>query len=206
MCGIFGIIGRSGNNLKLLKLMSKVQEFRGPDKKYFYSNKKKKIFLGTNRLSVIDIKRGHQPMMSDNKNFLVTFNGAIYNFRKIKEYLIKKKISFKTNCDTEVIANAYQYWGSKAFNYFDGMWAICIYDIKKSEIILSRDYVGQKPLYYTFNNNYLLFSSQIKGLLVDKNIPVKICDNSISEYFQYSFIPAPKTLLKNIFQLNPGSF
>ena len=74
---------------------TKVQEFRGPDKKYFYSDKKKKIFLGTNRLSVIDIKRGHQPMMSDNKNFLVTFNGTIYNFREIKEYLIKKKNFFQ---------------------------------------------------------------------------------------------------------------
>jgi len=206
MCGIFGIVGKPGNNLNLLKSMSKVQEFRGPDKKYFYNNVKKKIFLGTNRLSVIDIKHGHQPMPSANKNFLVSFNGTIYNFKEIKNYLIEKKIKFKTNSDTEVIANAYQHWGIKAFNYFDGMWAISVYDIKKSLIILSRDYTGQKPLYYTLNKKYLLFSSQINGILEDKSIDKKISSEGISEYFQYSFIPAPKTLLKNIYQLSPGSY
>ena len=206
MCGIFGIIGKPGNNLRLLKAMSKVQEFRGPDKKYFYNNVKKKIFLGTNRLAVIDIKNGHQPMLSSDRDYLVNFNGTIYNFEEIKKYLIKKKIKFKTNCDTEVIANAYQYWGKKSFNYFDGMWAISIYDIKNHKIILSRDYAGQKPLYYSINKNYLLFSSQISGILEDKSVPRKVSNEGISEYFQYSFIPPPKTLLKNIYQLAPGSF
>ena len=206
MCGIFGIIGKPGNNLRLLKSMSKVQEFRGPDKKYFYNNKKKNIFLGTNRLAVIDIKHGHQPMPSSDKDYLVNFNGTIYNFKEIKKYLIKKKIKFNTNCDTEVIANAYQYWGKKSFNYFDGMWAISIYDIKSHKIILSRDYTGQKPLYYSINKNYLLFSSQISGILEDKSVSKKISTEGISEYFQYSFIPAPNTLLQNIYQLAPGSY
>ena len=131
MCGIFGIIDQSRKkNLKLLKKMSKAQIYRGPDKKYFFFDNKNGVSIGTNRLAIIDIKNGHQPMISNDKNYFVNFNGAIYNFNEIKNFLKTKNFFFKTECDTEVIANAYQYWGDKAFNYFDGMWAISIYDKK----------------------------------------------------------------------------
>ena len=156
---IFGIIGKSDTGL--LKKMSKCQLYRGPDDQTFFTNKKFKISFGMNRLAVIDKKNGNQPMFSHDGRHLLIFNGAIYNFLELKKYL-EKKINFKTNSDTEVLVNSFNYWGKKCFNYFDGMWAVAIYDFKKNTTYLSRDYVGQKPLFFNHNKDLLIFSSQIK--------------------------------------------
>ena len=118
MCAIFGIIGKS--DIRLLKKMSKCQIYRGPDHQAFYLNEKLKLSLGMNRLAVIDKKKGNQPMFSHDGRHLLIFNGAIYNFKEIKKFL-QRKIKFKTNSDTEVFVNSFNYWGIKCFNYFDGM-------------------------------------------------------------------------------------
>ena len=143
-------------------------------------------------------------MFSFNKRFITVFNGCIYNFLEIKKYLISKNINFSTNSDTEVVVNAYMHFGDKSFNYFDGMWAIAIYDSEKKELLLSRDYVGQKPLYYSKNDNYYIFSSQLSGIMLDEKSSTKISKNNLKKYFTYSFIPAPDTLFENIYQLEPG--
>ena len=203
MCAIFGIVGKS--DLNLIKEISRTQIFRGPDKQDFYSDANL-ISIGNNRLAVIDVENGSQPMLSEDGRYVIVYNGCIYNFKEIKEYLISKNINFKTDCDTEVIVNSFMYFGTKCFNYFDGMWAIAIYDIKEKKCYLSRDYIGQKPLYYTVNKNYLLFSSQLKGILVDKKIKKRIKELSLKKYFSYSHIPAPLTIYEDIYQLEPGSF
>jgi len=202
MCAIFGTIGKS--NLNLLKEISQKQIFRGPDRQSFYVSPDNLVSMGNNRLSVIDQKNGNQPMYSNDKRYVVVFNGCIYNFNEIKEFLKKKKIEFITKSDTEVLINAYQYFGSKAFNYFDGMWAIAIYDQKNKELLLSRDYVGQKPLYYTKNNNYYIFSSQLEGILIDKEVKTKISKKNLREYFAYSHVPAPNTIFEKIYQVEAG--
>jgi len=202
MCAIFGTVGIA--NLKLIKEISKKQIFRGPDEQNFYVSKDNLVCLGNNRLSVIDKENGKQPMFSSNKKFVTVFNGCIYNFLEIKKYLQSKNINFSTNSDTEVVANAYMYFGDKSFNYFDGMWAIAIYDQEKREILLSRDYVGQKPLFYTKNKNYYIFSSQLDGIILDKNSSLNLSQKNLKRYFSYSFIPAPYTPFENIFQLEPG--
>ena len=202
MCAIFGSIGTS--NLNLIKKISEKQIYRGPDEQNFYVSDDNLVSMGNNRLSVIDKEKGKQPMFSSDKRFVVVFNGCIYNFLEIQSYLKKKGINFYTNSDTEVLVNAYMYFGQKAFNYFDGMWAVAIYDKDQNEVILSRDYVGQKPLYYTKNSNYYLFSSQLNGLLVDDNVSKKISQENIKKYFQYSFVPAPKTIFEKIYQIEPG--
>ena len=166
MCAIFGIIGKTDK--VLINKISSSQLFRGPDSQENYINEEKLFCLGNNRLAVIDEKGGKQPMYSQDKKNLVVFNGAIYNFKEIREYLKKKGIDFHTDSDTEVIANSYMYWGKKMFNFFDGMWAISIYDEKRNEIILSRDYVGQKPLFYLKNNKCIYFSSYLRSLAADK--------------------------------------
>ena len=204
MCAIFGIIGKS--NLALIQNISNLQKFRGPDKQSFFDCEKGFLTMGNNRLSVIDAINGEQPMFSSDGRFVVVFNGCIYNFREIREALIHKKINFKSLSDTEVIANAFMYYGTRCFNFFDGMWAISIYDIKEKKIYLSRDYVGQKPLYYTKNNNYLLFSSQINGLFEDKNTIKKISLDGLKKFHSYSFIPAPETLYEDVFQVKPGEY
>jgi asparagine synthase (glutamine-hydrolysing) len=203
MCAIFGIIGET--NLSLLKRMSSCQLYRGPDSQNFYENKKSNFSIGMNRLSVIDRKNGKQPMFSHDKRFIGVFNGAIYNFIEIKNFLEKKKISFKTNSDTEVLINAYSYWGNKSFNYFDGMWASCIYDFKKQSVNLSRDYVGQKPLFYYKDKKKLIFSSQINGIFEYRK-KFSISKVNYEEYLRFNHFPAPKTLYKDIYQLCPGQY
>lgn len=201
MCAIYGIAGQ--NNIDLLKIMSKSQIHRGPDSQNFYENAEDNFCFGTNRLAVIDKALGSQPMISSNQKFITIFNGAIYNFLDLKKHLLSKNITFKTNSDTEVLVNSYEYWGDKAFNYFDGMWACCIYDIKKKTLILSRDYLGQKPLFYYINNNKFIFSSQLNGILnIDKNIELN--KYNLKKYFSFSHTPAPNTIYKNIYQLIPG--
>ena len=202
MCAIFGTVGIA--NLNLIKEISKKQIFRGPDEQNFYVSDDNLVCLGNNRLSVIDKENGKQPMFSKDKRYVTVFNGCIYNFLEIKKYLISKSINFKTNSDTEVVANSYMYFGEKAFNYFDGMWAIAIYDREKKKMIFSRDYVGQKPLYYAKSDNYYIFSSQLNGIILDKNIDKKLSKANLKRYFTYSFVQAPYTLYENIYQIEPG--
>jgi len=201
MCAIYGIIGQ--NNIELLKKISKFQIFRGPDSQNFYENKNDNFCFGINRLAVIDKKLGNQPMFSWDKKFILVFNGAIYNFLELKKILLKKNIVFKTNSDTEVLINSYAYWGEKAFNYFDGMWACCIYDLEKKKIILSRDYLGQKPLFYYKDKKKFVFSSQIGCLFIDDN-NFSINPKNLKRYYAFSHTPAPYTVYDNIFQLKPG--
>jgi asparagine synthase (glutamine-hydrolysing) len=202
MCAIFGIIGE--DNPKLIKMMSKVQEFRGPDKQNFYFDKENKLNLGNNRLSVIDIDHGHQPMESHDKEFIIVFNGTIFNHRELKLHLLSKGIKFNTNSDTEVFINGYAYWKEEIFNYIDGMWAVAIYDKNKKEIILSRDYLGQKPLFYEIQKNKILFSSQISGILQDKNFNRQLNQEGIQKFYFSSFLQAPHTHYQSIKQLKPA--
>ena len=202
MCAIFGTVGKA--NLELIKEISKKQIYRGPDEQSFFVSDDGLISMGNNRLSVIDKQNGKQPMFSNNKRFVTVFNGCIYNFKEIREFLGTKKVNFTTNSDTEVVANSFEYFGMKAFNYFDGMWAIAIYDQEKKEIILSRDYVGQKPLYYSKSNGYYIFSSQLDGILLDKNILRDLSNENLKKYFAYSHVPSPGTIFKNVSQMHPG--
>ena len=200
MCGIFGIIGKT--DIGLLKKMSKCQLYRGPDNQAFFTDKNHKISLGMNRLAVIDKKKGNQPMFSHDRRHLLIFNGAIYNFLELRKYL-EKKIHFKTNSDTEVLINSFNYWGKKCFTYFDGMWAVAIYDFKKKTTFLSRDYVGQKPLFYNHEKNNLIFSSQINGIFQVKK-QFEFSKKNALEYFKFNHYPAPLTGYKNLLQVSPG--
>tara|TARA_Y100000816_G_C26104554_1_gene586462 strand:+ start:2118 stop:3938 length:1821 start_codon:yes stop_codon:yes gene_type:complete len=200
MCAIFGIIGRSDPGL--LKKMSKCQLYRGPDKQNFLVNKKFKLSLGMNRLAVIDKRKGNQPMLSHDGRHVIVFNGTIYNFKDLKKYL-ENKITFKTSSDTEVLINSYNYWGKKCFNYFDGMWAVAIFDFKTKTTTLSRDYLGQKPLFYSQNRDHLIFSSQINGIFqINKNFTFS--KKNALEYFRFNHYPAPLTGYNNLFQVSPG--
>jgi len=202
MCAIFGTVGKA--DIDLIKKISLTQIYRGPDEQNFFSSNNNLVSFGSNRLSVIDKENGKQPMTSNNKRFTAVFNGCIYNFKEIKKYLQSKNIQFHTNSDTEVLVNSYEHFGLKSFNYFDGMWAVAIYDNEKNDVILSRDYVGQKPLFYSKTEHYYIFSSQLNGILVDKNVKINLSNENIKKYFGYSHVPAPKTIFDNIFQIEPG--
>ena len=126
MCAIFGICGE--NNKDLLKKISDSQKFRGPDSQNFFYDRDNLVNLGSNRLAVVDAEGGNQPMHDENNNFVIVFNGCIYNFKSIKKYLEGKNIRFTSDSDTEVLLKSYIFFGQKCFNYFDGMWACAIYD------------------------------------------------------------------------------
>jgi len=202
MCAIFGIIGEY--NPKILRKMSSLQIARGPDSTGYYFHKNNRISIGMNRLAVIDKKNGIQPMFSYDKKICAIFNGTIFNFKEIKNFLEKKKVNFKTNSDTEVLVNSFAYWNVKCFEYFDGMWATAIYDKEKNYSVLSRDYLGQKPLFYHLNKNKLYFSSQLNGILAASKKKFKLSNKNLRLYYQFSHFPAPLTVYDEIKQVKPG--
>ena len=211
MCGIAGIIklkkNYSCNNKKILELMDN----RGPDHKGAFKTLKSdySINLFHSRLAIIDNNpRSNQPFHF--QNFVLIFNGEIYNFNEIKQKLIKFNYNFTTTSDTEVLIKAYHKWGGNCFKMFDGMWAVCIYDTKKNEIILSRDLFGEKPLYIFKNSDTLIFGSEIKYILnLDNNPSIKKINKAhINTFLRqgYKFLfKKNDTYFKNIFKLENGS-
>ena len=204
MCAIFGICGK--NDKTLLKRVSNCQIYRGPDSQSFFSDEINKVNLGSNRLAVVDASGGSQPMISEDKDYVIVFNGCIFNFREIKSYLENQNVKFHSSSDTEVLLKSYIFFGEKCFNYFDGMWSCAIYNKKKKSLLLSRDYLGQKPLYYLKDKDYFLFSSQINGILEEKNYKFSKDKIGIAKYFLHGFFPAPYSPYKEIRQLEPGSY
>lgn len=203
MCGIAGSYNFS--NKKVLSSMLAKIKHRGPDDSKQYSNNTSMI--GINRLAILDIQNGKQPMFSNNKKISLVFNGEIFNFIEIKKELEKKGLKFFTkNSDTEVILKAYEYYGLDCFNKFNGMFAIAIIDENKQNLILCRDRTGIKPLFYLQMENKFFFASEIKSLLEIPNIRKEPNYNSICLYFSLKNIPGPFTGFKNIFQVNPGEF
>lgn len=202
MCGICGIIGKIDKTL--VKQMNDVLEHRGPDGEgYFFDDK---ISFGHRRLAIIDPDGGKQPMISNDNKTVVIFNGEIYNFEEIRDSL-RKNYRFTTDSDTEVILAGYQKYHLDIFPRLNGMFALAIYDKEKKQIILARDRFGIKPLYYTQNQNYFLFASEIKALFADKKIERIPNEKVIYEYLVNRIHDnTPETFFQNIFRLMPGHF
>jgi asparagine synthase (glutamine-hydrolysing) len=200
MCGINGF---NFINKKILTQMNSSLFHRGPDASGEFSDAKSKVSLGQRRLSIIDLsKNAAQPMTYSHQKKVatITFNGEIYNFQEIKDELILLGYKFKSTSDTEVILASYLEWGKDCVKKFNGMWAFCIYDPQKQILFLSRDRVGKKPLYYYFDGNKFIFSSEIKGIL-KHNLKLELNKEAIDLYFSLGFIPAPYSIYKNIEKL-----
>ena len=166
MCGICGIISLKNHPVddQLLKPMMKAMKHRGPDDEGTFSEGN--VALGFVRLSIIDLSSaGHQPMLSDDGNLVLIFNGEIYNYLEIKDELIKLGHHFKSRTDTEVLLHAYQEWGSDCQDRFNGMWAFVIYNRLERKIFISRDRVGVKPFYYFADGEKFIFASEIPPIL-----------------------------------------
>jgi len=200
MCAIFGYSGYSDKDL-IIK-MSNNQKFRGPDEFNYFTDDK--VTIGNNRLSIIDVDHGSQPISSEENRFVIVYNGMIYNFKEIREHLKKQNIKFNTDSDTEVFLKSYIFWKDECYNYFDGMWAACIYDKIENRLILSRDYLGQKPLYYYTEKNKFCFSSKSDSIFLTGKLEKKINKKSLGQFLLYSHIPAPLTIYENIHQVRPG--
>ena len=202
MCGIFGF---NFNNEILEKKMLKILKLRGPDDFGIWKNDK--ITLGHTRLSIIDLtSRAHQPMVY--KEFVIIYNGEIYNYNEIKKDLIKKGIKFESESDTEVILKGFSVYKEKIFNKLNGMWAIAIYNEKTNEVILSRDRFGIKPLYYYLNkkDKTLIFSSEPKAILESKRINKIISRKAIYEYLMFRGALYEDSFFEGIKKVPPATF
>ena len=202
MCGITGIFGT--NDQHIIKKMTDSVTHRGPDEVgYFHDDR---ISLGHARLSIIDLHTGSQPMFNENKNFVVVYNGEIYNYQELKSELEKKGHNFSTSSDTEVIVHAYEEYGIESFNMFNGMFAFAIWDSKKKELILARDSHGIKPLYFSEVNKKLLFASEAKAILNSQDIEPEVNIESLYYMLNLRYIPYEQTIFKNIQRLAAGHF
>ncbi len=209
MCGISGIFNYSKKNIEIKSLVKKIvkhQFNRGPDNSGFWISENQNICFGHNRLSIIDLStNANQPFISKDQNLVITFNGEIYNYLEIKDFLKTKKVIFKSNSDTEVILESYKYWGDDFLNYLRGMYAFSIYDIKKKKLILARDPFGIKPLYYSIKSGVFYFASQVKSLLSLDDISDQKSDAGIVSYHLWGHIQQPYTIYKDIKSLEKGS-
>jgi len=192
MCGILAVIGEYSKE-KVKRAIS-MQQHRGPDDSGIYFDNK--LALAHKRLSIIDLKTGKQPMISDKGNIII-YNGEIYNFKEIKEEITKeRRYSFKTNSDTEVILAAYDVWGKRCVKKFNGMFSFIIWDKEKRELFVARDRLGIKPLYYYKDGKKLIFSSEIKSIL--EFVSPKINKEILYDYFNYFIQIGNSTLFKGI--------
>jgi asparagine synthase (glutamine-hydrolysing) len=206
MCGITGIYHLDSERIvdpKKLQRMTDLLIHRGPDGEGFYIDKN--IGLGHRRLSIIDLETGAQPMVNEERKTTIVFNGEIYNYIEIRDILISLGYFFKTKSDTEVVLKAYEEWGYNCLEKFNGMWAFAIWDSLKQELFLSRDRVGEKPLFFSEFNNTFVFASEIKSILAFGVPPEKDLD-LLEIYLSLTVIPAPYTFYKKIHKLEPGSY
>lgn len=206
MCGIAGILhfdpSRTADE-SLLKKMTDSLVHRGPDGEGFFC--RNNVGLGHRRLSIIDLSTGDQPMFSEDKSISIIFNGEIYNYIELRDELKKLGCKFYTNSDTEVIIRAYETWGIDCQNKLNGMWAFALWDERKKQLFISRDRIGEKPLFYSTYDNTFLFGSEIKSILA-YGFP-KVPNFELNElYLSLGYIPAPYTFYKNIIKLQAGHY
>ena len=209
MCRIAGIIspGADPDQIKgTVNAMCNTLQHGGPDDEGIFLNKENGLAFGHRRLSLIDLTaNGHQPMADIHKKAWITFNGEIYNYRELKEELIKLGAQFHSNSDTEVIIQAYLFWGTAAFEKIQGMFAFALFDTAKNITYLVRDSNGIKPLYYHIQNKQLSFVSEIKALK-QAGVATESDEDWRIRFLAYGHIPEPYTTFKNVFSLPKGHF
>ncbi len=208
MCGISGIFNLEVDtpiNENLLRYINRVQAHRGPDAEGYYIDKF--IGLGHRRLSIIDLGSGQQPLFNEDKSVCVVFNGEIYNFESLVAELSQLGHHFSTHSDTEVIVHAWEEWGTECIKRFRGMFAFALWDQNKRQLLLARDRLGKKPIYYTQTaSGQFVFGSELKVLLAHPAVDTTLRPEMAEEYFMYGYIPEPYSAHKNIFKLNAGHF
>lgn len=206
MCGIVGFIDKN-KSIETLKDMLQIQSYRGPDDSGVYFDEKSGVHFGHNRLSIQDLSsHGHQPFISDCENYVIVFNGEVYNFKTVRVELEKLGYKFISNSDTEVILYSYKEWGIKCIDKFIGMFAFAILDKLQNKLVLVRDRAGVKPLYFYTYENQFMFSSEIKSFHRHPEFKKEQNLSVLPYFFQFGYIPAPYTIFKNCFKLEAGHY
>ena len=205
MCGIFGIFDKSGRAVPRLDVerMGKVQRHRGPDDQGLFSEGA--VSFGMQRLAIIDVSGGHQPISNEDDTVTVVCNGEIYNFRELRSRLQAKGHRFKSGSDTEVIVHLYEEFGLDFVKQLSGMFAFALWDSKRRRLVLARDRLGIKPLYVSENSRHLAFSSELKSILEVRDFERQVDKLALHEYLALGYVPAPLSILKGIEKLPPAT-
>jgi asparagine synthase (glutamine-hydrolysing) len=213
MCGINGILksDKFGGipNISLVERMNNQIIHRGPDGQGVYSDNEG-VALGMRRLAIIDLHTGDQPIYSEDRTKVIVFNGEIYNYKDIRAALKDKGVHFNTQSDTEVILKGYEEYGIEIVNKLNGMFAFAIHDLLANKVVIARDRMGEKPLYFMSNSEFFVFASELKSIvkiLPDiTNEKLTISKTALNLYFSLTFIPAPYSIYENIHKLLPGNY
>lgn len=206
MCGIAGIFDLNDSrtfDTRLVEAMTATLFHRGPDGQGIHIEPG--FGFGHQRLSIIDLAGGKQPMVSADGDVVVTYNGEIYNYRQLREDLIAEGASFKTDCDTEVVLQAWRVWGRECVKRFNGMFAFALSERSTNTLFLARDRIGIKPLYYApLPGDQFIFGSELKSLLVHPDLKRRIYPPAVEDYFTFGYVPDPKTILEGVYKLPPA--
>ncbi|HEX9711912.1 MAG TPA: asparagine synthase (glutamine-hydrolyzing) [Actinomycetota bacterium] len=203
MCGIYGQLRWNGAPIPADAAAGvDVLAHRGPDDRGVWSNGD--VLLGARRLSIIDLQGGHQPIVNDDGSRVIAYNGELYNFRELRAELEAKGHRFRTRTDTEVVLRAYEQWGTEALTHFNGMFAFAIWDGRAGTLLLARDRIGEKPLYYYVDRERLVFASEIKAILADPSVPRDLDVRGLANYLAFGHSLAPQTIYRGVRKLLPG--
>ena len=204
MCGFVGFIDKKKSKKKIIKDMADIIAHRGPDSDGYYVGDE--CALGFRRLSIIDLDGGTQPIYNEDNNMIITFNGEIYNYKEIREKLIKKGHKFRTESDTEVILHGYEEYGEKILDKLRGMFAFVIYDTKNKTLFGARDFYGIKPLYYYIDDEEFMFGSEIKSFLGHPGFKKELNRDMLKQYLTFQYSVGEDTFFKNVYKLRPGHY
>lgn len=207
MCGISGIFefdqARTIDR-EIVHRMNESLRHRGPDDEGIYVDRG--IGLGHRRLSIIDVAGGHQPISNEDGTIWVLLNGEIYNYPALSQGLLARGHRFSTKSDTEAIVHLYEECGEDCFSHLRGMFAVAIWDSKRHRLLLARDRVGKKPLYYAADRNHIVFGSELKAIMAADGSPRTMDPLAVSDYFSLSYVPAPRTIYKGVRKLLPAHY
>ena len=206
MCGIAGQFNFQRHEpveRETIVRMARSIAHRGPDDEGFFIAGP--VGLGFRRLSIIDLVGGHQPMSDAEETVWIIFNGEIYNYRELRAELQSKGYRFRTNSDTEVIIHAYKEWGCDAFNHLNGMFGLAIWDVQKERLILARDAMGIKLIYYKIDNGVLTFGSEIRAILAAQKSRPDVDPTALNLFLRFRYTPSPLTIFQGIRKLAPGT-
>jgi asparagine synthase (glutamine-hydrolysing) len=204
ICGIFEYQRQTEFPSDVVHNMNQTMIHRGPDDGGVFVGPG--IGLGHRRLSIIDLAGGHQPMSNEDDTIWVLLNGEIYNYAELRAELLQRGHTFRTKSDTEAIVHAYEEYAEGCFAKLRGMFSVAIWDSRKRKLVLARDRVGKKPLFYAADGDRILFGSELKALLASGFLSRERDDQALSDYFSFGYIPAPKTIYRSVRKVMPGSY
>jgi asparagine synthase (glutamine-hydrolysing) len=205
VCGITGQVRTDGRRVdgETINAMCAAQEHRGPDSRGIHLDPE--VGLGIQRLRVIDLETGDQPIYNEDRTVAVVLNGEIYNYRELRRGLESRGHTLRTHGDTEVIVHLYEELGAECVEQLEGMFAFALWDTRRHRLLLARDRLGKKPLFYSERDGALSFASELSALLADREVPHDLDFHALDSYFAYQYVPSPLSAFKAVRRLPPGS-